>query len=584
MTEHVLEGAASADHLSFYGLVYWLDECDKLLERADYALLAKKVSSEDQAIADRKPELLEAQARLRRTMGANLDQPSLTRRERPLAEEFLDQQLSKLEGSGNDPRASRAVERLKSMQAALQKSKVAFDSKLVRDIEAEMKRVSIEWKEVAPIYEKWEAGKHKFKSNDELQALRRRYNECEKSMKTAPDRLRAALCAKRDPNERPPEEEKPLPAGWAAVASRPAPTARPVPKQPPRLAAKTSRWDNSSMTIAQRLQAQAAAEVREEACAEEAHEEKPIPRPTAKAPPPHQLAAMVQEDEDQSEEDDDEETIALQQHIQMPPPPPVPILAKQPPPLSPVHQPTGQEEQVADVDAVAPVRQAPSSKKKSKVGKKKGGTKVGVNEDDSFVAPEPKAPRGPPRSAAWVAQAEEAIAGSVLHELLRPTSWSLLEEGRAAERLTGICERLPWTSPLGLKLPLEWKEFAGLELDGGPERKGRRGTPEWVQRIEKNFSSLLAHYLTITFFVVLLHALSHFGLLIWIAGAQAVLCLVPPEVVRTRGSTCVVALQVFHLLLWLLFIRYLWLMHFFMKVFTVMLISLHAYVVVPIDA
>merc|ERR1712136_528981 len=64
-------------------------------------------------------------------------------------------------------------------------------------------------------------------------------------------------------------------------------------------------------------------------------------------------------------------------------------------------------------------------------------------------------------------------------------------------------------------------EFAGLELDGGPERKGRRGTPEWVQRIEKNFSSLLAHYLTITFFVVLLHALSHFGLLIWIAGAQA---------------------------------------------------------------
>ena len=52
MTEHVLEGAASADHLSFYGLVYWLDECDKLLERADYALLAKKVSSEDQAAGD----------------------------------------------------------------------------------------------------------------------------------------------------------------------------------------------------------------------------------------------------------------------------------------------------------------------------------------------------------------------------------------------------------------------------------------------------------------------------------------------------------------------------------------------------
>lgn len=48
-----------------------------------------------------------------------------------------------------------------------------------------MKQLDAEWKEVSPIYDKWQAGRHKFKSNDDLQAFRRRYEDCRKARRPA---------------------------------------------------------------------------------------------------------------------------------------------------------------------------------------------------------------------------------------------------------------------------------------------------------------------------------------------------------------------------------------------------------------
>lgn len=589
----MVQEAADVEKLSFYGLAYCLHKMDKFIDGADQALLSEKPSHAEQELADRKDELLEVQGRLRRAMGAQLETPSLTKREKPLAENFLQKQLSKLEkstaGSGRadvEEKAARAIERLRRMLDEVKNKPAVAESAEVREIQAEMQSNEAIWKEVSPIYEKWEKGKHSFKSSADLMAMRRRYEDCRKGRETAPERLEKALRAAREGKvilQR--DLEAPtVPKGWAAVAKKaPAATATTVKKAvrkpaPPR----SNAWGAAVMNFAQRLRAEASAQVLAEARANEDQEGDGG-------------------EEDVAEDDEGADDSAPRPPPPPPPPPPprkaaatsTPIRAKQPPPLPAQDIDSADEDETPTANASSrPAAQSTpsytaSAKKKGKASKKKkGGTAgdtVDFNEDAVPDPSDSKSAGVTVQAAAWATRAKEAISGSVLQELLTPSSgaWSLPDsEDSADERLAELSERLSWSSILGLVLPLTWAEFAGLEVDGGPKRTSKKGTPQWVQRVEKNVTWLLAHYITIVFLVTLLHALSHFGLLLWITALQVGLILAPPSP-YLPGPNRVLALQGVHLVLWLLYVRSLWEMHFIIKCLAAMAITGHAYAVAP---
>jgi len=226
-----------------------------------------------------------------------------------------------------------------------------------------------------------------------------------------------------------------------------------------------------------------------------------------------------------------------------------------------------------------------SAKKKGKAKKRKGGGGGGGKEaEDEADAPEPQSSgttRGSslPPTPAWVGQVQAAFAGSLLQDLLQQDAWRALGEDTAEDRLAELVARLPWPNPLGLRLPLDWKDFVGLEVDGGPRRTSKRGTPQWVQRLQKNVPWLLAHYVSLLFLVTILHSLSSFGVFLWAAALQAGLLLAPPNLPQLPAPLRVRLLQAAHLLLWLLFVRSLWQMHLLVKLLLASFAAGHAYVV-----
>jgi len=582
MADEVLSATADPEQLSFFGLHHWLGEVSALLERVDEAGLAKAPNSEESKLIDQKDEIIDSQSRLRRSMGARLEDPDITKRERPLAQEFLRQQISKLEkgsaaaGPAAEKKAARAIEKLSQILEELGKKKAAAETADVQEIEATLKAADAEWKEVAPLYKKWEAGRHTFKNNDDLQAMRRKYETAKKTRESCPDRLQKALCCSREGKAlaKPVAATGPAP-GWfsasaprkAAIAARPTATAR---------LSRPNVWGSAVMSFAQRLRTE-----------------------------------KSQDDDEEDEGDDAQPAVA---EVPRPAPPPPPVRAKAAPPLPanadgfkavkpgsgirPAPKPAPQrpasdseeeDEGQAEANRQQPTYNASAKKKgkdvKSKLTKKQKREARGEDEkeeedddDDEVAAPT----QAKPSPSAWAATVENAFSESVVQELFQSTTWRLPEdEASAEERLGDLSQRLALLSPLGLLLPLEWKEFASLEVDGGPRRTSRRGTSPWITRIEKNMS-FLAHYVTLLFVACLLHALSHFGLLLLAMLLQVGLILAPPDFPYLRSPARVLLLQVAHLLLWLFFIRSLWQLHFFVKCFAVLLIGGHSYIVLPL--
>jgi len=570
MAEDALRESADPDGLSVFGLSHWLSELQRLLQRAEHALASKAPRPEDSAIAECKEELLEAQARLRRAVGARLEEPSLTARERPLAEDFLQGQIARL-GDGGGAKA-KALERLREMLAGVRAAAPVPESRRVRDLEASIRQLEAEWKEVSPLHDKWQAGKHTFKSTADLQAFKRRYEECRKGREASAERLQAALRAARTGDVA--EEPEGLPPGWSAVAQRPAPKVQ--SRAAPRPAApRQNRWGATVVSFAQRLRAEAVASVRDEVEAQRAEqadeEEEPapvVPGPTPTRQPPRPPPRQ-------------------------PPPPPIPVRAKGPPPLPPgiggppsgaaparLGQDTAapacadsdveEEEPDAQVSTTATSGSSAAAKKKGKAKRRRP-----AREEEEPCEPVAAPPRA--QAPGWLISAQASLSGSLLQELLSQGAWAVPEDAEA--RLAMLCQRLPWASPLGLRLPLEWRDFVGLQVDGGPRRTSKRGTSPWVVRLQRNVPWLTAHYVMLLFFLTLLHALSHFGLLLWAAAAQAALILAPPELQQLRAPMRVVMLQAVHLLLWALFVRSLWQMHLLVKLPLAALVVGHAYAV-----
>eukprot|EP00747_Dinoflagellata_sp_TGD_P209552 gnl/TRDRNA2_/TRDRNA2_82934_c0_seq1.p1 gnl/TRDRNA2_/TRDRNA2_82934_c0~~gnl/TRDRNA2_/TRDRNA2_82934_c0_seq1.p1 ORF type:complete len:595 (-),score=147.94 gnl/TRDRNA2_/TRDRNA2_82934_c0_seq1:37-1821(-) len=591
--EEALQATANVDSLSFYGLSHWVEKVNELLDRVDHASVAKNPKQEDVELAERKDELLEAQSVLRRAMGARLEKPNLTKREKPLAEAFLKQQLAKLEkgasAKGGESRVTTAIERLKQILSEVTTGPPAPESREVRETELEIKQLDADWKELEPIHKKWEAGRHAFKTNSDLQDFLRRYKACEKGRSQGDEKLHKALCSVRDEAaaaklaQQDAKRAAEIKSGWLGVAasakSKAAPKAKaggavlrkplPTAKRP-----GMNAWGSQDMTFAQRMRAEMEAKVRAEVAAE--------------------AEARVHEDEEKEDgaEDEEEEEEAAPPVVRPKAPP---VMAKGPPPLQPTVAPPRAAAAPAavadDEDDEEPAADAPTAsakaQKSGKKGKKKktGGSNVASKEEDEEDWVQPQGEKGTAKRKsqvpAWAAQVEASIRDSLLHDLLRPSSWSMMDAELATGHLEVLTHILAWTSPLGFSLPLDWKEFFGLEIDGGPKPTSKRGTPPWLLRLQANVPWLLAHYVTLIFTAALLHDLSHFGLLLWVGLLQAALLLAPPGAIP--APTHVLALQGAHMLLWMCFVRSLWSMHFFIKCFGVLAVAAHAYVINPCD-
>eukprot|EP00438_Fugacium_kawagutii_P027723 Skav222572 [mRNA] locus=scaffold791:237136:246432:+ [translate_table: standard] len=127
----------------------------------------------------------------------------------------------------------------------------------------------------------------------------------------------------------------------------------------------------------------------------------------------------------------------------------------------------------------------------------------------------------------WVITLQAAVANTVLEDLLRRESWSFEENFEAHSHLALLAERLPLHSPLGFQLPFPWSSFLALDIDGGPKRRSRRGQSDAVERLRHNMPRLFPFYLTLVFALVILHSLSHFGIVMWIFVGQTALLLLP---------------------------------------------------------
>jgi len=583
MAEEALQAASDPDKLSFYGLSHWLAEVGKLLDRIAEHALEKRPNPEVQKLIDQKEDFLAAQSGLRRTMGSRLECPELTKRERPLAEDFLKRQITIFEkgiaaATGEPKKAIRAMEKLKEISVEVGRKKAALETREVQEIDAAIKAAEDEWVQVAPIYEKWEKGKHSFKTNEDLQAMRRRYEDARKTRESGATRLQRALCSSREGKPLAlPVQDNSIRPGWFSAGKKPAAAATRPGAARAKKPAQTNSWGTAALSFAQRLRAEQVAQVRADAEDEDEEEDDdadeeeepasaPPPVVRAKAAPalPKAKAAPVM--------DDGFATVKPGSAARPAPPPP------------PQRQAVEEEDdEDGQAEEARPSTYTASAKKKGKGGKTKKQKREEREEEEEDV-PEPSSnATQQPSTATWVATAEKSISGSVVQELLQSGSWSLPKDEAAAEgRLATLVERLDWVTPLGFVMPLEWKEFASLEVDGGPKRTSRRGEPEWVGRVQQNIAFLLAHYVTLVFCMTLLDSLMGFGLLLLAVLLQAGLILAPPDTPYLRSPARVLLLQGAHLLLWLLFMRSLYQMNFFAKCFAIFLIGCHAYSVVPV--
>ena len=179
-----------------------------------------------------------------------------------------------------DERAKAGIERLQLLLSKVQAAPVAAESKAVQDLDASLKQADKDWKEIGPIYDKWQAGRHSFRSNADLQAFKRRYEECNKIRQTGGDKLHEALCARRAGKAFEASDEPR--AGWSSTARKP--TLATAPRASvnrgeaavaldasakKKASAKSSSWASQTISFAQRLRAEAVARVRQEVDAPE---------------------------------------------------------------------------------------------------------------------------------------------------------------------------------------------------------------------------------------------------------------------------------------------------------------------------
>lgn len=183
--------------LSFYGLHHWhmeLRALEERLEAVQNKALKSALSAEEEELLGQQLETEEAGRRVRKRMGELLESPELTAAERPLACEFLKAQMARLHAEGaGEVKARKGIERLQALLKTVEARAPVADSRKMAKVKTELARLEKEMKELAPKHEQWEKGRFTFKSNDELQAFKRKFEDVQKGLASQQDAVEALL-------------------------------------------------------------------------------------------------------------------------------------------------------------------------------------------------------------------------------------------------------------------------------------------------------------------------------------------------------------------------------------------------------
>jgi len=148
-------------------------------------------------------------------------------------------------------------------------------------------------------------------------------------------------------------------------------------------------------------------------------------------------------------------------------------------------------------------------------------------------------------------------------------------------------EKLHWHNCLGLGLPSSgakakeaWSELTRLEIDWGPRRTSRKGSPG-VVRIMKNATDNLVQYAHIVFFIMLMRSAWRCGLLSMLFMLQLVAVYVPLSS-SVNANIRLVGIVGVHAALWFFFfLEAVCFTYLFEKFAVGMIIVAHAYFVRP---
>eukprot|EP00747_Dinoflagellata_sp_TGD_P208842 gnl/TRDRNA2_/TRDRNA2_82287_c0_seq1.p1 gnl/TRDRNA2_/TRDRNA2_82287_c0~~gnl/TRDRNA2_/TRDRNA2_82287_c0_seq1.p1 ORF type:complete len:649 (-),score=198.25 gnl/TRDRNA2_/TRDRNA2_82287_c0_seq1:37-1983(-) len=196
---------ARAGGLSIYGLFGLLDDLRPVphqLERARKRRDEDRIDAFTSALLAAEEELASATSDAKRLLAEELERgiesSNVTARERDLALTFLEEQL---QATAQDISAKAAArgEKLREKRAQLESCVVVKESLEVRSLEKKLGELSEELADVGGTYESWQAGKMKFKSNDQLQATKRRYEVLKREVESTRRDVQAALRKRRAP-------------------------------------------------------------------------------------------------------------------------------------------------------------------------------------------------------------------------------------------------------------------------------------------------------------------------------------------------------------------------------------------------
>jgi hypothetical protein len=215
--------------LSLWGLLERIQEIERL--KSDVA----HPDEEQQSLIATEGAVKKAAAEQLATAASS----GLSHKEKNIARTFLQAQLKAV--SADAPSAAARKAKLNELLKGVEDAPPADDPVHVRKAREALRRIEKDFKEVHETYEKWEKGKARFKSVDELTSMKRSHDDLQKALDQAQRYLEAELQSRTGTGAAPPTvsaASKPKPKAVqtpsACPSSRSPPAKAPARSQQPR--------------------------------------------------------------------------------------------------------------------------------------------------------------------------------------------------------------------------------------------------------------------------------------------------------------------------------------------------------------
>jgi len=199
---------ARAGEFSIFGLFALIDALEPVP-----ALLAKARKKQDEGLTqldsamraalESDKVLSKAPTEMKKMLAEELERAvsvnGITMRERTRALSFIEAQLKVASKEESEVAVARCA-KLREKRFQLESCGIVKESAEVHRLEKHCKELNAEFSAVAGAYESWQAGRSKFKSNEQLQSAKRRYETLTKQIASSTQDLETALCQRRKVN------------------------------------------------------------------------------------------------------------------------------------------------------------------------------------------------------------------------------------------------------------------------------------------------------------------------------------------------------------------------------------------------